>query len=132
MIRAVMILKTTGLVFLGAGAGGVTRYLLTALLNPLFATIPMGTLVANVLGCGAAGGIVALLAQRSALDPDLRPLLLIGFLGGLTTFSSFAVEVLQSWEQQRPLSALLLIALHVVLSLLAALGGLLAVRAMLS
>jgi fluoride exporter len=127
-----MILKTIGLVFLGAGTGGVTRYLLGAVLNPLFATVPLGTLLANVLGCGAAGGIVALLTQRISLDATLRPLLLIGFLGGLTTFSSFAVEVLQNWEQQRPASALLLVALHVVVSLLAALGGLLAVRAVLA
>jgi fluoride exporter len=132
MIRVVMILKTTGLIFLGAGAGGVMRYLLGAVLNPLFAAIPLGTLAANVLGCGAAGGLVALLVQRSGLDANLRPLLLVGFLGGLTTFSSFAVEVLQSWEQQRPFGALLLVALHVVLSLLAALGGLFAVRALMA
>jgi CrcB protein len=120
------------LVFVGAGTGGVVRYLLGLGLNPLLASMPLGTLVANVAGCGAAGALAALLSERLGLDPTLRPLLMIGFLGGLTTFSSFAIEVLQSMEGQRPLWAAGIVLVHVSASLAAALAGLLGVRALLA
>ncbi len=117
------------LVFGGAGAGGVTRYLLNLALNPLFADVPMGTLAANVLGCGAAGAVAAFLAERLHLDPTLRPLLIVGFLGGLTTFSSFALEVVHSLESQKPLLAIGLVAVHVGASIAAAIAGLIGMRA---
>ena len=91
-------LRNVSLVFVGAGAGGVLRYLMALALNPLLAEIPLGTLSANVLGSGAAGALIGFLGERTALDPTLRPLLLAGFLGGLTTFSSFSVEVVRMLE----------------------------------
>jgi fluoride exporter len=127
-----MIVKNIALVFAGAGVGGVARYLLNLALNPMLATLPLGTLVANVLGCGAAGAVAALLAARVDLDPMLRPLLITGFLGGLTTFSSFSLEVVQMLEAQRMLLAIGTIALHVCASLAAAIAGLLAMRALLA
>jgi CrcB protein len=127
-----MNLLSIALVFGGAGAGGVLRYLLNVWLNPLLAEMPLGTLAANVLGCGAAGALVAFLADRMALDATLRPLLIVGFLGGLTTFSSFAVEVVQSLENQRPLLALGIVLVHVSASLAAAIAGLIGVRALLA
>jgi fluoride exporter len=132
MIPAVMNVLSIALVFVGAGAGGVVRYMLGLGLNPLLAAMPLGTLVANVAGCGAAGALAALLGERLGLDPTLRPLLMIGFLGGLTTFSSFAVEVLQSLEGERPLWAAGIVLAHVSASLAAALAGLLGVRALLA
>lgn len=120
------------LVFVGAGIGGVTRYLLNLGLNPLVAEMPLGTLTANVVGCGAAGAIAAFLADRIALDPALRPLLIVGFLGGLTTFSSFALEVVQSLESQRPLFAVGIILVHVGASIAAAIIGLIGMRALLA
>jgi CrcB protein len=120
------------LVFGGAGAGGVVRYLLNLALNPLMANVPLGTLASNVLGCGAAGALVAFLADRVALDATLRPLLLVGFLGGLTTFSSFAVEVMQSLENQRPLLAAGIVLVHLIASIAAAIAGLIGMRALLA
>ena len=120
-----------GLVFLGAGAGGVARHLLNLALNPLLGALPLGTLVANVGGSFLAGALVALLALRAELDPALRLLLLTGFLGGLTTFSTFAVEIAGMLQGQRWSVALAAIGLHVVGSLAAALLGIAAVRAML-
>lgn len=120
------------LVFGGAGAGGVVRHLFNLALNPLLADVPLGTLVANVLGCGAAGALVAFLADRVHLDATLRPLLLVGFLGGLTTFSSFAVEVVQSLESQRPLLAFGIVFVHVSVSIAAAIAGLIGMRALLA
>jgi fluoride exporter len=127
-----MNLLSIALVFLGAGAGGVTRHLLNLRLNPLLADLPMGTLTANVLGCGAAGAVAAFLADRIALDPTLRPLLIVGFLGGLTTFSSFALEIVQSLESQRPLLAVGIVLVHVGASIAAAIIGLIGMRALLA
>lgn len=127
-----MNLLSIALVFVGAGFGGVTRYLLNLGLNPLVPELPLGTLTANVVGCGAAGAIAAFLADRIALDPALRPLLIVGFLGGLTTFSSFALEVVQSLESQRPLFAVGIILLHVGASIAAAIIGLIGMRALLA
>ncbi|HYP81428.1 MAG TPA: CrcB family protein, partial [Steroidobacteraceae bacterium] len=61
-----------------------------------------------------------------------RPLLLAGFLGGLTTFSSFAVEVVQMLEAQKPVAAAAIVLVHVGASLAAAIAGLIAVRALLA
>jgi fluoride exporter len=130
MIPAPMGVQTIALVFAGAGAGGVLRYLLSLLLNPLVAALPLGTLVANVLGCGAAGALLGLLLARPGLDAAVRPLLITGFLGGLTTFSTFALEVLGMLEASRLMLAAGTIALHVGASLFAALLGLWAVRAL--
>jgi fluoride exporter len=127
-----MNLQGIALVFVGAGAGGVARYLLNLGLNPLLANIPLGTLAANVLGCGAAGAVAAFLADRVELDPALRPLLIVGFLGGLTTFSSFALEVVQSLESQRPLLAIGIVMVHVSASIAAAIAGLIGMRALLA
>jgi CrcB protein len=124
--------QSIGLVFAGAGAGGVARYLLTLWLNPLLVALPLGTLMANVMGCGAAGAMLGLLGVRTELEPVLRPLVVVGFLGGLTTFSSFSVEVLQALEGPKPLVAGGIVLAHVAASLVAALAGLIGVRALLA
>lgn len=124
--------QSIALVFAGAGAGGVTRFLLNHWLNPLFAPMPLGTFLANVVGSGAAGALAGVLAVRADLDPALRPLLIVGFLGGLTTFSSFALDVVQALDQQRVLLAGGIAVVHVSASVAAAITGLLAVRALLA
>jgi CrcB protein len=127
-----MILQSIALVFAGAGTGGVVRYLLGLVLNPLLSPLPLGTLASNVLGCGAAGALAAFLGERMALDPTLRPLLLTGFLGGLTTFSSFSLEVVQMLETNRPTLAIGIVLIHVCASIAAAIAGLIGVRALLA
>jgi fluoride exporter len=124
--------QAIALVFAGAGTGGVVRYLLNVWLGPLLSPVPLGTLAANVLGCGAAGAMLGFLDQRLELDPLLRPLVIVGFLGGLTTFSSFSLEVVRALEGQRPLLAGGIVLVHVAASLAAAIAGLLAVRALMS
>jgi fluoride exporter len=132
MIPAQMGIQAIALVFAGAGAGGVTRYFLSLLLNPLVAALPLGTLVANVLGCGIAGALLGVFMARPGLDGPMRLLLITGFLGGLTTFSTFALEVLGMLESGRPMLAGGTIALHVGVSLVAAVLGLWAVRALMA
>lgn len=124
--------KSIALVFAGAGAGGVTRHLLNLGLNPVFSSLPLGTLVANVLGSGAAGALLGLLAARIDLAGTLRPLLIVGFLGGLTTFSTFSLEVVRALEDQRAALAAGIAVLHVGASVAAALAGLAGVRALLA
>jgi CrcB protein len=132
MIRALMGMQAIALVFAGAGVGGVVRYLLSLALNPLLAALPLGTLVANVAGCGIAGAMLGLVMARPGLDPSIRPLVITGFLGGLTTFSTFALEVLWMLESGRPMLAAGTIALHVCASLFVALLAFWAVRALLA
>ena len=80
-------------IFVGAGLGAVLRWWLGARLNPVFPTLPLGTLAANLLGGLLIGIVIAWLNRHPALPPELRLLLITGFLGGLTTFSTFSAEV---------------------------------------
>jgi fluoride exporter len=132
MIPAPMGMQAIALIFAGAGVGGVVRYLLSLALNPLLAALPLGTLVANVAGCGIAGAMLGLVMARPGLDPSIRPLVITGFLGGLTTFSTFALEVLWMLESGRPMLAAGTVALHVFASLFVALLAFWAVRALLA
>lgn len=99
----------------GAALGAILRYLLGSLLNPLYPVIPIGTLVANLLG-GLLMGL--LVAYSAGLSFEIRLLLATGFLGGLTTFSTFSAEAFLLLQQGRIAQAMLLIGVHVIGSLL--------------
>jgi fluoride exporter len=102
---------------LGASAGAVLRWLLGLSLNSLFPTIPLGTLTANLLGGYLIGLAVALFAGHPGLAPEWRLLIITGFLGGLTTFSTFSAEVTALLQEGRLLWAGLAISSHVFGSL---------------
>lgn len=84
------------LVFVGAGGfiGSIGRYLLAGAVYQLFPNLyfPIGTAVVNILGCLLIGFITGLTEVRNLLSPEMRVFLLIGLLGGFTTFSTFAFE----------------------------------------
>lgn len=80
-------------VFGGAGLGALLRWWLSGWLNPIFPTVPMGTVFANLLGGLLVGLSSAFFNHHSGLPPEFRLLVITGFLGGLTTFSTFSVEV---------------------------------------
>jgi fluoride exporter len=128
MIPGLMSLQSIALVFLGAGLGGVVRYLLSLALNPLFQPLPLGTLASNLSGCYLAGIVAGALVIRTDLDPAIRIVLITGFLGGLTTFSSFALEVTQLLATGKTLTAGSAILVHVAGSIVAALLGLATAR----
>lgn len=80
-------------VFAGAGFGALLRWWLGSLLNPLFPTLPLGTLSANLIGGLLVGVASAGFAHHDALPLEWRLLVITGFLGGLTTFSTFSLDV---------------------------------------
>lgn len=77
---------------LGAAVGAWLRWGLGLLLNPLFLAVPLGTLAANLLGGLLMGAALAWIHAVPEMSPTLRLLLTTGFLGGLTTFSTFSAE----------------------------------------
>lgn len=102
---------------LGASAGAVLRWLLGRALNALFPLVPVGTLAANLLGGYLIGLALAVFAALPQLAPEWRLLVITGFLGGLTTFSTFSAEVTALLQQGRLQWAGIAIAVHVAGSL---------------
>jgi fluoride exporter len=79
-------------VFSGAGSGALLRRWLRGLLNPLFPTLPLGTVAANLIGGLRVGVASAFFTHHTALPPEWRLLIITGFMGGLATFSTFSLE----------------------------------------
>ena len=77
----------------GAALGALSRWGLSTYFNPLFPTVPLGTLLANLVGGYLIGIAVAVFTSHTGLPAELRLFVITGFLGGLTTFSTFSAEV---------------------------------------
>ncbi len=107
---------------LGASFGALARWSLGLWLNA-GAGIPLGTLAANLIGAYLIGVCVGVFNALPAIDPVWRLALVTGFLGALTTFSSFSAEVVHMLQQSRYLLALGTAALHLCGSLLLTLLG---------
>ena len=107
-------LNSIALISVGAAAGAVLRWLLGLGLNGLFPSIPPGTLAANLIGGYLIGVAMESLSAPLGMAPELRLLLITGFLGGLTTFSTFSAEVARLLQQGRLALAGIEIASHVV------------------
>ena len=108
----------------GAALGALGRWGLSNALNGLFPQLPPGTLVANLVGGYGIGLAMALLAQAPQLSPEWRLFIVTGFLGGLTTFSTFSAEVVLALQQGRTGWALATAATHLAGSVLMPLAGL--------
>jgi fluoride exporter len=117
------LLNSIGLISAGAAVGAVLRWLLGVGINGLFPAIPAGTLAANLIGGYLVGVAVESLSAPMGMAPELRLLVITGFLGGLTTFSTFSAEVALLLQQQRLALAGIAIAAHVVGSVLLTLLG---------
>lgn len=104
-------------VFCGAGLGALLRWWLGILLNPVFPTVPMGTLAANLLGGYLMGIALGLISHYETMPVEIRLLVTTGFLGGLTTFSTFSGEVVTLIARQQIAWAVGAIGLHVLGSL---------------
>lgn len=112
----------------GAAAGAWLRWWLGILLNPVFPTLPLGTLAANLIGGYLIGLTLGALTHFEALAPEIRLLVTTGFLGGLTTFSTFSAEATTFLVRQQLGWALLLISAHVAGSIAMTLAGVGSVR----
>jgi fluoride exporter len=117
-------------VALGASLGALLRWGLGLGLNHLFPQLPPGTLVANLVGGYLVGLAVAGFTQHANLPPEWRLFVITGFLGGLTTFSTFSAEVMNLLQQGRAVWAVATIGAHVAGSLLMTLAGLLSWQAL--
>lgn len=116
-------LKAIAAISLGAAIGALLRWTLGLKLNSLMPSIPPGTLAANVIGGYVVGVAVAFFADAPDIPPEWRLLVITGFCGGLTTFSTFSAEVVALLQQGQLVRMAAAIAVHVVGSLLATIAG---------
>ncbi len=117
-------IKNILIVGLGSFVGGTLRYMLSIAFNKIArsCTFPIGILVVNVLGCFLIGVLYSYFKNR--VGESLLPLLLMtGVLGGFTTFSTFSLEVLQLYQQNELLKAILYVIVSVGIGILACFLG---------
>ena len=115
--------KAIAAISVGASLGALLRWWLGLMLNPYFPAIPPGTLTANLIGGYVVGVAVAFFATYAAIAPEWRLLVITGFCGGLTTFSTFSAELVTLMQQGRLLWALGAAAAHLIGSVLMTLAG---------
>ena len=115
--------KSVVAISVGASLGALLRWWLGSQLNSLFPTIPPGTLTANLVGGYIAGIAIAFFATYSAIAPEWRLLIITGFCGGLTTFSTFSAEIVTLLQQGRSLWAVSAAVAHLGGSVLMTLAG---------
>lgn len=105
-------LKAIAAICVGASVGALLRWALGLRLNSLMPSIPMGTLAANLIGGYVVGLAMAFFAEMPELSPEWRLLVITGFCGGLTTFSTFSAEIVTLIQQGELSRMALAISLH--------------------
>lgn len=113
---------------IGAALGAWLRWLLGHLLNVLFPLLPLGTLAANLIGGFLIGVAVEVFALRTELAPEMRLFIITGFLGGLTTFSTFSAEAVSLLQRGQAGWALAHVGAHLIGSIVLTMLGIAAVR----
>lgn len=111
----------------GAAFGAWLRWSLGIVLNPVFPTRPPGTLAANLIGGYLVGVAIAFFSEHAGLPPEARLFVITGFLGGLTTFSTFSAEAVTLLSRAEYPWALAHMAVHLGGSLVMAALGILTV-----
>jgi len=117
-------LKAIILVGIGGATGSVVRYLTSVVSTKYLQTsFPFATFAVNVVGCLLIGLLIGLMDKQQLSNPDYKYLLVTGFCGGFTTFSAFALENINLFQQGNSLVAFLYIASSVIVSLAAVFVG---------
>lgn len=112
------------LVALGGGAGSVSRYLASVWVAKHFPHIfPLATFVVNMTGCFLIGFLIGLSARYAVFDSDLKFLLIVGFCGGYTTFSTFSAENMRLLETGNYGTLALYVITSILLGVVALWGG---------
>lgn len=126
-----MLIKQVLLVGAGGFLGSVLRFTIGGWAQRLAPAgqFPLGTLAVNVIGCLLIGLLAGIAEYRQALDPAQRAFLMIGLLGGFTTFSAFALETLALAQDGEVMKAAANVVLQVVIGLFAAMAGYVLARA---
>ena len=113
---------------IGAALGAWLRWWLGIALNAVTPNLPLGTLAANLIGGYLVGVAVEYFSQQGAIPVEMRLFVITGFLGGLTTFSSFSAEAVVLLMQSRYAWAFLLISSHLIGSIVMTVLGIFTVR----
>jgi fluoride exporter len=114
----------------GAAVGAWLRWGLGAVLNPIVPTLPLGTLAANLIGGLLMGFAIELLTRHAIMSPEARLLVTTGFLGGLTTFSTFSAEVVTLLLREEYVWGAVAVGAHVVGSVALTVVGIVLIRAL--
>ncbi|MEG6584494.1 fluoride efflux transporter CrcB [Dendrosporobacter sp. 1207_IL3150] len=121
-----MMLKNILMVAVGGSIGAVTRYLISLwAVARIGADFPYGTLIANVVGCFIIGVFMTITMEKFIVSSHMRLLVTVGFLGGLTTFSSFSYETFKVFGDAGFNIAMYNVLANIVLGFLATWGGIL-------
>ena len=124
-------MKIILVIALGGALGSVARYLVgkasLLLWGPDF---PWGTLIVNIIGCFIMGLLAGLTAHYTELSQEVKSFLLIGLIGGFTTFSAFALDVVALYQRGAWMVAAGYLSASVIASIIALLGGLFLVRSL--
>lgn len=115
----------------GAAVGAWLRWWLGIVLNPLFPTLPLGTLASNLIAGFLMGISMTLIERYAALPPEIRLLVTTGFLGGLSTFSTFSGEIVELLSHKEYLWGLIAVCAHVAGSVALTILGVFAARLLL-
>jgi CrcB protein len=115
--------KSLFAICVGASAGAVLRWWLAVQFNAAFPAIPPGTLAANLIGGYIIGLAIGFFAVFPGVSPEWRLLIITGFCGGLTTFSTFSAELVALLQQGRALWAFAAMGAHLAGSVLMTFAG---------
>ena len=119
-------------VALGGALGAIARFAVNAVIFPVMGgKFPLGTFVVNILGSVLIGICYVLIIERGVLPPEMRNILMVGFLGAFTTFSTFSLDALSLWQNGHLALGVVYVLGSVILCLAGTMGAIFLTRLLL-